>query len=339
MTHRFLFQLVATLLLIATVAGPLPDACAAEAQAGAVAPCCATGKRAGDQLWVVCTRHLGCSAVTEELPDYRVQYFAQGAWHPSETPKFLKHDDPSLPTVVFVHGNRYSTSDAIQSGWEAYHALTRKLPEGQHVRFVVWSWPSDKDGGPIRDARAKVSRTLVEGYYLARLITRINPNVPTSVVGYSFGGRVALGAIHLTGGGQLAGRVLPEMHEGEAAMFRVALLAAGAEDDGLMPGARFEMAMSRTDHLLNLYNPCDPVLKRYRVVSKCEKPIAMGYTGVYGTSQLSGADARITERDVSGVVGKSHNEDGYFCSEMVMQQVRELVLGGPVVLSAKVAKK
>lgn len=312
---------------------------AAEAKVGASAPCCTSGKRPGDQVWVVCTRHLGCAPVTQALPDYRVKYFAENAWHRAQATDFLAQDDRALPTVVFIHGNRYSTSDAIESGWEAYHALLRCAPAGQPIRFVIWSWPSDKDGGPIRDARVKASRTLVEGYYVSRLLTEISPAVPTSILGYSFGSRVALGAVHLAGGGQLAGRVVPDLGQKEVPMYRVAMMAAGVEDDGLMPGARFEMAMSRTDQLLNLYNPCDPALKRYRVVSKCEKPTAMGYTGIVGEALLGDAALRIAERNVSGVVGKTHDEDGYFASEYVMQQVRATVLMGPVVLSAKVAKK
>src|SRR5690606_32277769 len=120
-------------------------------------------------------------------------------WHRADAATLLAHDDPARPTVIFVHGNRFSADDAITSGWQAYHALTRCASD-QPVRFVIWSWPSDKQGGPIRDARTKSSRTLVEGYYLARLMTRIQPEVSTGIVGYSFGSRVALGAVHLAGG-------------------------------------------------------------------------------------------------------------------------------------------
>ena len=343
MSNRQILPPVALALLLCCCDVVPSTISAAEAKTSAVAPCCNTvaacGKRPGDQVWVVCTRHLGCLPVTAELPHYHVQYFAQNAWHASNTPALLAEDEPGMPTVVFVHGNRYSTSDAIESGWEAYHALTRCAPAGQPIRFVIWSWPSEKDGGPIRDARIKASRTLTEGYYLSRLITRIQPEVPTSLIGYSFGSRVALGAVHLAAGGQLAGRVVPDLPQGQVAMYRVAMLAAGVEDDGLMPGARFQMAMQRTDYLLNLYNPIDPILKRYRVVSKYEKPTAMGYTGIVGEGFLGETALRICERNVSGIVGKTHNEDGYFQSEYLMRQVRSTVLVGPIVVPAKVAKK
>lgn len=291
------------------------------------------GKRAGDQIWLVNTRHLGCLPVANALPNYRVHYFAQQAWHSSHAVTFLSYDDPQRPTVFFIHGNRYSSTDAVNSGWQAYYALTRCLPPEQKIRFVIWSWPSEKAGGPLRDVRIKASRTLVEGYYVSRLLTKIRPDVPTGMIGYSYGSRVALGAVHLAAGGQLAGRVVPDARHDEVAMYRIAMLAAGVENDGLLPGARFEMAMSRTDHLLNLYNPWDPALKRYRFVDKFQRPVAMGYTGIYGEWMLGPAAARITECNVGGIIGKTHHEAPYFASERVMSQVRATVLGGYVLES------
>jgi len=333
---------------LAALVGPVASDLAYSAEANTVATtksaadCCqsrTSGKRAGDQIWLVCTRHLGCDGVTEQLPDYRVQYFAQDAWHHADAATLLSYDDPTRATVIYVHGNRYSAGDAIASGWEAYHALTRCAAD-QPVRFVIWSWPSDKQGGPIRDARSKSSRTLVEGYYLARLMTRIQPEVSTSIIGYSFGSRVALGAVHMAGGGQLAGRVVPDLQQqDQTAMYRVAMLAAGTEDDGLLPGQRFQMAMSRTEHLLNLYNPADPVLKRFHVINKWEKPSAMGYAGIYGERSLGTAAERITDCNVSGVIGKTHDEEAYFASERLMNQVRATVLWPKAVVPVKLTQQ
>jgi hypothetical protein len=297
----------------------------------------ACGKRTGDQVWLFNTRGLGCSGVTEALPDYRVEYFAQNAWYPSDAAAFFKEDNPAQSTVVFIHGNRFSPGDAIESGWQAYHTLTRCLPPEQHIRFVIWSWPSDKVRGQIRDVRAKSCRTYVEGYYLARLMTKIDPQVPTGLVGYSFGSRVALGAAHLAGGGQLDGRVVPDLRKDAQSSYRIAMLAAGVEDDGLLPGANFQMAMARTDLLLNFYNSCDPALKRYRFTDKCTRPTAMGYSGIVGDSSLGPAGARIRERDVAGIIGKTHESYGYLNSESIMGEIRREMIGG-VIVPATVAK-
>jgi hypothetical protein len=324
-------QLVRTTFALAMMFALLRAPRDASAETPVAAPCYAApqpcGKRLGDQFWVMSTRHLGCLPTTVVPPTYRVQYFAQHAWHRSNVESFLSRDKSALPTVIFIHGNRYNSSDAINSGWKVYYALTRRLPTDQPIRFVVWSWPSDQQRGQLRDVRSKMARTTVEGYYLSRMLTRIEPEVPTGIVGYSYGSRVALGAVHLAGGGQLAGRVVPNLDRDEAPAYRLALLAAGVEDNGLMPGARFEMAMSRTDHLLSLYNPADPALKRFRLVNKWERPTAMGYSGIAGKPYLGDAAARITECNVSGIVGRTHDDDTYWQSEQVMCQVRQVVLG------------
>ncbi len=122
-------------------------------------------------------------------------------------------------------------------------------------------------------------------------------------------------------------------------MYRVAMLAAGTEDDGLLPGQRFQMAMSRTEHLLNLYNPYDPVLKRFHIINKWEKPIAMGYAGIYGERALGAAAERITECNVSGLIGKTHSENPYFASEHVMSQVRATVLSPSAVVPVKLTQQ
>lgn len=306
---------------------PACAALAAEPIASNGAACAVRcGKRPGDQFWVVSTRHLACNAgVTETLPDFRVQYFAQNRWHDGDAQMFLAHDDPARSTVIYVHGNRFDADQALASGWESYYAITRTLPAERNVRYVIWTWPSEKEFGPIRDARHKLARTPVESYYLARLMTAIDPKVPTSVVGYSYGARVALGAVHMSAGGQFEGRIVPDAYTLEGSMFRIALIAPASEDDALLPGARFEMTMSRTEHLLSFYNPCDRALKFFHVVDKCQRPDAIGLNGIYGISHLEGAE-RITERNVSGFLGKSHDEDMYLGSRQLMDEVRAAVL-------------
>lgn len=283
---------------------------------GAATSC---GKRVGDQLWVVSTRGLSCGfASSPSLPPYHVQYFAQGTWHASDAAGFFAQADPALTTVYYVHGNRYEQHDAIYSGWQVYRALTAHLNPDQHLRLVVWSWPSEMAAvRPVRDAREKASRTGVEGLFLARFLASSSPDVPTGMIAYSFGARVALGAVHLTAGGALEGRVLLETPPTQA-QYRLAILAGGAEADGLAPGGLFDQTLSRTEELLNLYNTCDPALKHFRAIDKCTRPAAMGYAGVLGLVDRS----KITERNVAGIVGRSHDEQRYFHSPSIMSQTR-----------------
>lgn len=289
----------------------------------AVAESC--GKRVGDQIWVVSTRNLPCSAATQpDLPNYHVQFYSQGTWHRADAASFFAHDDAQRTTIYYVHGNRYQQHDAIYSGWQLYHALTPHLSADQPIRLVVWSWPSEAAAiRPIRDAREKASRTGVEGLFLARFLASQQAVQNTGLIGYSFGARVALGAVHLTGGGNLEGRLLLETPAPDA-QYRLAILAGGAEADGLAPGGMFDQTMSRTEQLLNLYNPCDPALKHYRAIDKCTRPQAIGHAGIVGLGWLD--TSKITQRDISAIVGRSHDEQRYFHSPSIMGQTRETLV-------------
>lgn len=288
------------------------------------------GKRVGDQIWIVSTRDLSCHAArVVELPNYAVQYYAQSAWHESDAAQLLGDKSFAGNTVFYVHGNRYEQHDAIYSGWQVYHALTKHLATDQPLRLVIWSWPSEKaTNRPIRDAREKVSRTGVEGYFLARFLRDWPTDAPTGIIAYSFGARVTLSATHLLGGGELEGYALFEQPTIRSQL-RVALLAGGAEADGLLPGGSFAFAPQSIEKLLNLYNPCDPALKHYRVVDKCTRPEAIGYVGVAGEGTLRASGANIAQRNVSGIIGRSHDEELYFRSESIMRQVRDFLISPP----------
>jgi hypothetical protein len=264
--------------------------------------------------------------MSQELPAYDVQYFAQDAWHGGSLSQFLQQDNPARTTVVYVHGNRSAASDAIASGWEVYHALTAEISAEQHIRLVIWSWPSDQIRGPLRDARAKAARTGVESYYLARWLAEMDEAVPTRILAYSFGARISLGALHLLGDGELEGRVLPDLEAPSQARFRLAMIAAGADDDSLLPGDRFPLALSTSEQILNVFNTCDPALKRYRAVSRCENPVAMGYAGIYGVSILGPSAQLVRQMNASHIVGKSHDEMRYLRSPVIMHELRGVLL-------------
>src|SRR5262249_49581824 len=132
-----------------------------------------------------------------------------------------------------------------------------------------------------------------------------------------------LGAIHLTGGGALEGHVLMESPAPDA-QYRMAMMAAAAEADGLAPGGMFDQALNRTSELLNLYNPSDPALKHFPAIDKFTRPEPIGYGGVMGLGQID--SSKITQRNVSGIVGRSHDEQRYFHSPSIMGQTRALLV-------------
>lgn len=283
--------------------------------------CC--GAERADEVWLISTRHLGCPSPDKSSDvDLHVEYYGgeDRGWIESSFDEFLAGSDPAQPTMIYVHGNRIEWNDAIQRGWHVRNSVLG-CSQVEPVRFVIWSWPSDKIHGQFRDVRAKAARTNGEAYYLAWFVSQLDPTAPVNILGYSFGARVATGALHLLGGGELAGLTMPH---GQVPRIHVALLAAALHNYWLQPWACHGSALLRVDRLLVHYNSCDPYLKRYRFIEKHASPDALGYTGMRVDDSQG---AWIEQRDVCPIVGKSHAQANYFNSTIVTDQVRETLFG------------
>ena len=59
------------------------------------------------------------------------------------------------------------------------------------------------------------------------------------------------------------------------------MMAGALHNSWLRPGGYHELAISHLDYLLNLYNCCDPILKRYHRLYKRSHATAIGYSGMY----------------------------------------------------------
>lgn len=284
--------------------------------------CCVDDR--ADDIWLISTRHLGCPAWDKNDDDLELHvehYGGKGVgWTETSLDDYFASGDPAQLTMIYVPGNRVDWNDAIERGSYVRDGVLGCSPI-EPIRFVIWSWPSDQIHGQLRDVRVKASRTNGEAHYLAWFLSRCDAGTPISILGYSFGARVTTGALHVLGGGELAGQLLPHPQPRRT---RVALLAAAVHNYWLQPGACHEHALSQMDRLLIQYNSCDPLLKRYRGIEKHARPAALGYTGmrVYET-----AGALIDQRDVCCIVGKSHAESRYFNSPTLTDEIREVLFG------------
>ncbi len=239
--------------------------CTPQLRADGPKPCWAQ-PRPQDQLWLVSDRGLGCGPAQQQVPKLHYWRFdREQAWVPSTLPELVSSDDREVVTCVFAHGNRISSEEAFTRCWEAYRALVQCADE-RPIRFIAWSWPSDTVRGPINDARVKAWRTNPSGYYLAWFLDQLDPEVPLSLWGHSFGARIVTGALHLLGGGAINGLRLGSRTHAERARVQVALVAAALDTDWLVPGHFHGRAMSQTSGLLLVNNGCDMLLKRYRLI-------------------------------------------------------------------------
>lgn len=276
--------------------------------------------RPGDEMWVISTRGLGDPRCTSpQLPAVR-RFTCDRGWVESSISEMCTA--PPMPTLVYLHGNRFTYADSIVSGWTVYHLITCGDP-AQRLRMVIWSWPSEQVAGPIRDARVKNDRAYYEGYYLAQYLGCIQQSAPLSLLGYSYGARITAAALDGLQRGAVAGLRLPPSTEPLLAPARVALLAAAMENIDLSAQGRYPLAVNLMDQLLVTVNRLDPALRRYHALERNHRyERAMGSAGVagsFGGTQLQVVNATRT-------VGRSHDDDRYYASPWLAEQLRRSLI-------------
>jgi hypothetical protein len=266
----------------------------------------AQGAEGDDQIWLVSTRRVPLYPSEAAAPLEYWRLDAQASWLPTDEPGFLSSQSPGEPLCVFVHGNRTAWQEAIDAGALTYRQL-KALAGPQSLRLVIWSWPSDRVVKRYRpDSQEKAQRSDGQSVYLAEWLERLAPEVPVTLVGYSFGARIVTGAMHLWGGGELDGlRLAPRIRPPRAAI-RAVLVAAALDSDWLLPGRRNGLALGQLDHVLITGNPCDNALKWYPLLNSLHGPQALGCSGLAAGWPCVDV-AKIEQIDVQDEVGKVHD--------------------------------
>jgi hypothetical protein len=268
-----------------------------------------------DRLWLISTRHLSSCASGTNLdePDLAVYQLREGS-PPCRVSidDYLQAVGGRRSAVIYVHGNRIPSDDAVQRGRLIYQTV-KHCRDGNPIDWVIWSWPSDKQGILTHDARIKAARTDGQGLYLAWLLRKhAQFDVDNTLIGYSFGARIITGALHAMAGGTLGGKMLP----GEPQLGRriEAGLVAPAIDSGWMSNQGYHrLATQNLDRLVLLYNRRDAVLKRYWLIDRVRGRMALGYSGPSSfADRFDGSDLPVFSRDCSPSVGLQHDELDYY---------------------------
>jgi len=284
-------------------------------------PACAKAGDVADgrEVWMMSTR----SCRGGEGP--RCYRYERGRWLVASLDEFLAGDDSEVPTVVFVHGARCDMPLSLAVGWEC---LAQIAPRDRRKRFryVIWSWPAESQSKrPIDGFRQQASTADREGPKLARILARINHDVPVCLVSHSFGGRVVSGALHVLAGGRIDGVGLEDSPLPQGRTFDAVYMAAAFCTPRLAPGQRFGRALQRVDRLLVIYNSRDCILTRYRVLDPCCRCGPLGVTGLPRWRSLAELDLTIHQINVAPWIRKGHTWSAYADACIVSRFVRSFV--------------
>ncbi|WP_345682250.1 alpha/beta hydrolase [Novipirellula caenicola] len=270
---------------------------------------------AQDRIWLISTRGISRSVCCAdfEQPQFSVSRLSSnGCQTPSSMDEYLGGLLPERPVVVYVHGYRFTSCEAIRRGLRIHREIACRRSAGP-VDWVIWSWPSAKEKFISHDIREKAKFTDTQGLYLAWLLKQhLRSGVPSTLIGYSFGGRVVTGSLHALAGGSLGGRSLP-CEPIVNARIDVGLVAPAIEKDWLAPNDYHALATSNIDQLLLLYNQKDSVLKRYWLIDKVRGTMAIGFGRLQSFApRTDGSRIWLRARECSSWIGHTHDELDYY---------------------------
>ncbi len=268
-----------------------------------------------DRLWLISTRHLSSNVCSINLTSPGLRWTtldACGRSHETSEEIFAATRSDGRATVIYIHGNRMESCDAIERGLAVYHRV-RQYRRDVPIDWVIFSWPSEKIGILARDVRIKADRTDAEGLYLAWLLRHyVEPSTPVSLIGYSFGGRIATGALHALAGGSLGGRSL----EGPTVTgmnVDAGLVAPAIGSDWLAGHGYHHLATQNLNQMTLYYNRRDAVLKRFWLIDQERGQAALGYTGpTMFAPRFDGTRLPVESKDCSPIVGLQHSELDYY---------------------------
>jgi hypothetical protein len=272
-------------------------------------------------MWIVSTRGV-CIPKCGEAPDLSFAVRdSSGTWHDTTLDAFVAATAKGQ-TRFWVHGYAVKPEEAFEVGSAAYERFVDE--KESPVRFVVWSWPSEREGiRRVKDIREKGCRTHVESYCLGWLVTQMNAEADISMIGYSYGTRIIAGGLHVAGGGQICGLGLSEptivmasdaTSEPEqlaSRQCRAVLLAAAMGSDWLVDGGFNERALGQTSEMLSIFSSSDRVLKFYPLATKEKHDHALGYTGLAPLPTPDDGNGKFAELDLYQSIGTEHSLETY----------------------------
>jgi len=264
----------------------------------------------GDQLWVINSRDV---ATGENCGQYRVGQYT-GCGYQAASLEALTEElsiRPDMPTLVYVHGNFTDLGWSLQRGCEVYGKLFANCSCRRSVRFIVWSWKTEREAGPVIDFTRKVERSVEEGERLLSVLNEINLHNPV-VVGYSLGCQVILSAL-----------TRPE--NVNIYPWRVALMAPALECGFAPVLCQRPLSPDRVPSLSVFTNERDRALKysRLRCVLQSCPDQPLDQHSVIPWLSLGGVSPRVCE--IGPEVGRRHSITRYIESPTAVVGIRAMV--------------
>lgn len=216
------------------------------------------------------------------------------------------------PVVFFIHGNRYDSAAAKRHAVSLARRLDACRPDAAPVRTIVFSWPSESRGLPLREARDNFIRAESDGHYFAALLSKFPREADIGIVSYSFGSKIALVALDDLLSADSGWKAARSGHLG------LVLVTPAVRVDSLSPRGRYQAAIRAADRLTIFTNPRDEALRFFPFVDSSGAPAA-GYVGI--PSRWVPGEVAFSQIDASPIVGKEHSMQRFIDASTLACQI------------------
>ncbi|MFV0444305.1 MAG: hypothetical protein ACK5Q5_12115 [Planctomycetaceae bacterium] len=267
----------------------------------------------GVRYWIVSSRHAAQSV--SQLRCSRLHYCERrcdGSLCPSSLEGLRAQLIPGAPVLIMMHGSYVTWNDNLIQSEGTYHWIRRACPD-RALNIIFFTWPSDQERKLLIpcELRRQGWEAEANSFYIASLLSAIPDCHPVCLLGHSYGARIALGAMHLGGGGALQGCRLNGSIG--AKRVRVVLAAAAVDHNWLNDNGRYCQALCRSEGVLNLRHRHDGVLKLYPLLRPFSAHRALGASGVtFFDRRRQSCTCNIENFDVTGMVPNSHFWPEYY---------------------------
>ncbi|MDB5340516.1 MAG: hypothetical protein JWN70_6135 [Planctomycetaceae bacterium] len=259
--------------------------------------------------WVISSRNCP-QAGSPCTADQNTQYYyfgptgKGGLRNPADFYSTLR---PDVPVCILVHGSLVGWDQMLTDGHQTYEWLKKAQPNTP-FRLVLMTWPSERPlllVAPV-DFTLLGRRSAYNGFYLARVLSKMPTETSVSMIGHSHGARMVTSALHLTGGGDAYGYRL-ETRATPWPRMRAMTAAAALDHNWLDPDERYGHALDNVESFVNLRNRNDFALRLYLL----QVPLSRESLGRVGFNardqQLLGANyTKVRDVEVSPILGARH---------------------------------
>ena len=255
------------------------------------------------EIWIVDAT--GCPEICELESGFRALRFIRCRGDSKcavSYESFIANMNGPLSTSVYVHGyspgKMVDEADALELAQAASHAAP--------FRLVIWQWKIEHRllQGLKSNVVENMDRAERQGYYIAKIASRIRNQTALALVGHSFGSISVCAALHSLAVEQSGHESSNNLSTDSNRPIQTVLIAPAIGSESLLPSGRFSLATTQVDRMLITYNPRDRSLNAQAKITGNGN--ILGLTGMRGQKLLTINGNSITQMDVSSHLGGIH---------------------------------